>query len=205
MAVFSDFSRFLLSDYWPRIRGQYLGVSSRYLFIFCWNLSEIWSVFSWYPFNIPCELRAHEDSLQWRYNLLDTSATTRWKARNPVRSRQHARHSCRAGCIVFSENPQGLATRMVHLIFGWYPMYYRSKRCCSVLIVQQGGGHFISHRRSLPALPEAVNTFWTARTDIQKYVTLRFGVSGWEFNVYFQFGRRWNPVGWKELLTAKAA
>jgi len=26
---------------------------------------------------------------------------------------QHAWHSCRAGCIVISENPQGLATHMV--------------------------------------------------------------------------------------------
>jgi len=36
-----------------------------------------------------------------------------WKARNPARSRQHACHSCRAGCIVISENPQGLATHIV--------------------------------------------------------------------------------------------
>jgi len=40
-------------------------------------------------------------------------STTGWKARNPARSRQLAWHSCRAGCIVFSENPQGLATHMV--------------------------------------------------------------------------------------------
>jgi len=52
----------------------------------------------------------------------DTTCSTRvprvlsitgWIARNPARSRQHAWHSCRAGCIVISENPQGLATRMV--------------------------------------------------------------------------------------------
>ena len=55
----------------------------------------------------------------------DTTCSTRvprvlstpgWKARNPARSRQHAWHSCRAGCIVISENPQGLATHMVHWI-----------------------------------------------------------------------------------------
>jgi len=40
-------------------------------------------------------------------------STTGWKARNPARSRQHAWYSCRAGCIVISENPQGLATHMV--------------------------------------------------------------------------------------------
>jgi len=40
-------------------------------------------------------------------------STTSWKARNPARSKQHAWHSCRAGCNVISENPQGLATHMV--------------------------------------------------------------------------------------------
>jgi len=40
-------------------------------------------------------------------------STTGWKARKPARSRQHALHSCRAGSIVISENPQGLATHMV--------------------------------------------------------------------------------------------
>jgi len=39
--------------------------------------------------------------------------TTGWKARNPVRSRQHAWHSCWAGCSVISENPQGLAAHLV--------------------------------------------------------------------------------------------
>jgi len=29
----------------------------------------------------------------------------------PARGRQHARHSCRAGCIVVSENPQRLVNR----------------------------------------------------------------------------------------------
>jgi len=52
----------------------------------------------------------------------DTTCSTRvpcvlpitgWKYRNPARSRQHAWHSCRAGCIVISENPQGLETHMV--------------------------------------------------------------------------------------------
>ena len=38
---------------------------------------------------------------------------TGWNSRNPACSRQHAWHSCRAGCIVISENPQGLATDMV--------------------------------------------------------------------------------------------
>jgi len=28
-----------------------------------------------FPKNVPCELRAPEDFLEWRYNLLDTSAT----------------------------------------------------------------------------------------------------------------------------------
>jgi len=42
-------------------------------------------------------------------------STTGWKSRNPARSRQHAWFSCRAGCIVISENPQGLATHMVHI------------------------------------------------------------------------------------------
>jgi len=43
-------------------------------------------------------------------------STTGWKASNPAHSRQHAWHSRRAGCIVISENPQGLATHMVHLL-----------------------------------------------------------------------------------------
>jgi len=43
-------------------------------------------------------------------------STTVWKARNPARSRQHAWHSCRAGCIVISVNPQGLATHMVQWV-----------------------------------------------------------------------------------------
>ena len=43
-------------------------------------------------------------------------STTGWKARNPARSRQHAWYSSRAGCIVFSENPQGLATHMVQWV-----------------------------------------------------------------------------------------
>jgi len=70
--------------------------------------------------SVPSELRAPEEFLKWRYNLLDTSATRvihyiGWKARNPAHSRQHAWHSCRAGCIVISENPQGLAThRTIH-------------------------------------------------------------------------------------------
>jgi len=34
-------------------------------------------------------------------------------------SGQHAWHSCRAGCIVISENPQGLATHMVHRVSSW--------------------------------------------------------------------------------------
>ena len=67
--------------------------------------------------DIPYELRAPEDFLKWRYNPLDTSATRvfhyRLKTRNPARSRQHAWHSCRADCIVISENPQGLAAHMV--------------------------------------------------------------------------------------------
>jgi len=54
----------------------------------------------------------------------DTTCSTRvprvlstkgWKARNPALSRQHVWHSCRADCIVFSENPQGLATHMVYI------------------------------------------------------------------------------------------
>ena len=44
-------------------------------------------------------------------------------------SGQHAWHSCRAGCIVISENPQGLATHMVHLQFykacGFYRVFSR--------------------------------------------------------------------------------
>ena len=53
----------------------------------------------------------------------DTTSSTRvprvlsatgWKAMNSARSRQHTWYSCRAGCIVISENPQGLETRMVH-------------------------------------------------------------------------------------------
>jgi len=39
--------------------------------------------------------------------------TTGWIPGFPASSGQHAWHSCRAGCIVFSENPQGLATHMV--------------------------------------------------------------------------------------------
>jgi len=42
-------------------------------------------------------------------------SATGWKARNPARSGQHAWHSCRAGCVVFSENPKGLATHLVLL------------------------------------------------------------------------------------------
>jgi len=42
-------------------------------------------------------------------------------------SGQHAWHSCRAGCIVISENSQGLATHMVHdvvmpFIYWWAPI-----------------------------------------------------------------------------------
>jgi len=44
-------------------------------------------------------------------------STTGWKARNPALSRQHAWHSCRAGCTVISENPQELATT-------WYMCLY---------------------------------------------------------------------------------
>jgi len=40
-------------------------------------------------------------------------SATGWKARNSARSRQHAWYSCRAGCIIISENPQGLATHIV--------------------------------------------------------------------------------------------
>ena len=40
-------------------------------------------------------------------------SATGWKARNSARSRQHAWYSCRGGCIIISENPQGLATHMV--------------------------------------------------------------------------------------------
>jgi len=42
-------------------------------------------------------------------------STTGWKARNPARSRQHAWQPYRAGCIVFSENPQGLATHVLRV------------------------------------------------------------------------------------------
>ena len=76
----------------------------------------------WMDIKVPCDLRAPEDFLEWRYNLLDKSATRvihyRLKSQNPARSRQHAWHSCRAGCIDFSENPQGLATHMVHDLLG---------------------------------------------------------------------------------------
>jgi len=40
--------------------------------------------------------------------------TTGWIPGFSACSGQHAWHSCRAGCIVISENPQGLATHMVH-------------------------------------------------------------------------------------------
>ena len=36
----------------------------------------------------------------------------------PVDSGQHAWHSCRAGCIVISENTQRLATQMVYSVQG---------------------------------------------------------------------------------------
>jgi len=39
--------------------------------------------------------------------------TTGWIPGFSACSGQHAWHSCRAGCIVISENPQGFATRMV--------------------------------------------------------------------------------------------
>jgi len=41
--------------------------------------------------------------------------TTGWTPGFSACSGQHAWHSCRAGCIVISENPQGLATHMVQL------------------------------------------------------------------------------------------
>jgi len=49
--------------------------------------------------------------------------TTDWKDRNPARSRQHAWHSCRAGFIVISENPQGVATHMVLILKVKRPFY----------------------------------------------------------------------------------
>jgi len=64
-----------------------------------------------------CEFRAPEDFLKWRYNLLDMSvmrvAHYGLDSGFSACSRQHAWHSCRADCIVISENPQGLATHMV--------------------------------------------------------------------------------------------
>ena len=42
--------------------------------------------------------------------------TTGWIPGFSACSGQHAWHSCRAGCIVISESPQGLATHMVHRI-----------------------------------------------------------------------------------------
>ena len=41
MAVFSDFSSFLLPDHCLLISGWYLGISSRYFLTFCWNPSDI--------------------------------------------------------------------------------------------------------------------------------------------------------------------
>jgi len=49
MAVFSYFSSFLLSDHCPLIPGLYLGTSSRYFPIFCWNLF----IFNWNLVNFP--------------------------------------------------------------------------------------------------------------------------------------------------------
>jgi len=46
--------------------------------------------------------------------------TTRWIPGFSACSGQHAWHSCRAGCIIISENPQGLATHMILLNY----------RCC---------------------------------------------------------------------------
>jgi len=69
---------------------------------------------------VPRELRAPEDFLKRRYNLLDMSTMRvayygldSWLS---AFSGQHAWHSCRAGCIVISENPQGLATHMVRIL-----------------------------------------------------------------------------------------
>ena len=42
--------------------------------------------------------------------------TTDWIPGFSACSGRHAWHSCRAGCIVISENPQGLATHMVRTI-----------------------------------------------------------------------------------------
>jgi len=70
---------------------------------------------TWAVYHVSCEpLRIFwNDDTTRSTRVPRVLSTTGWKARNPARSRQHAWHSCRAGYIVFSANPQGLATHMV--------------------------------------------------------------------------------------------
>jgi len=83
----------VFSKYWPSKSGCVLYVGKYH--VSCEPLRIFWN----------------DDTTCWVPHVL---STTGWKAKNPARSRPHAWHSCRAGCII-SENPHGLATHMVLL------------------------------------------------------------------------------------------
>ena len=69
-------------------------------------------------------------------------STTGWIPGFSACSGQHAWHSCRAGCIAFSENPQGLATHMVCLTSG--SRVKTAKEINSVFKIKDSGGLLMS-------------------------------------------------------------
>jgi len=94
-------------------------------------------------FNVPCKLRAPEDFRKWQHTTatFDTTSstwvscvlpTTGWIPVYLACSGQPAWHSCRAGCIVISENPQRLATHMVHRAFPT-SKYFWGKRYLEII------------------------------------------------------------------------
>ena len=54
--------------------------------------------------------------------------TAGWIPGFSARSRQHAWHSCRAGCIVTSENPQGLANHITSIHQYPFPQVKKNQR-----------------------------------------------------------------------------
>ena len=99
-------------------RTQFLKISRRFWKTLLWNFrgtgKEGW------PTHFLCTERVTspcDDFLEWQRNSLDMGALLVAKWRNTygfsAHSRQHAWRSCRAGSIVFFDNPQGFVTRSV--------------------------------------------------------------------------------------------